>query len=127
MPTEKLPHLARELARIDRLLHESVAPDREAGLLVTLGRDGDDGNAVERRLAAKAQRDLVAIQPRDVEIDQHQIGALRDREAYAFKAVRGVDHLDALRGQELSHEEAISGIVFDVQNTRHGDLPANIA
>ncbi len=66
-----------ERARVDWLLEEAVAPDRQAGLAIALGGDGHDGHPRQRSLAAQPQGDLEAVEPGDVQVDQHQIRPLR--------------------------------------------------
>ena len=114
-----LPDQAGEAARVDGLLDEAVAPDGEARVAIALGGDGDDGHAAERRLAAQAERHLVAVEPGDVEVDEDQVGPLRQRRAHALEAVGGVDDLVPLGGEELAHEQAVPRVVLDVKNARH--------
>ena len=117
---EVLAHLAREVARVDRLLDEAVAADGEARLAIALGGDGDDRHAVERRLAAQAQRHLVAVEARDVQVDEHEIGPLREiARRTPFEAVGGVDHLVPVGREELADEEPVPRVVLDVQHARH--------
>src|SRR4029079_18490142 len=60
-----------------------------------------------------------AVEPRNVEVDQHQIRLVREREPNSRQAVRSVHHLQPLCRQELSNEEAVSRIVLDMKNSRH--------
>ena len=39
------------------------------------------GHAAERRLAAKPERHLVAVEPGDVEVDEHEVGPLASARA----------------------------------------------
>ena len=119
-PRQVPAHELREAARVDGLLDEAVAPDGEARVAVALGGDGDDGHAAERRLAPQAQRHLVAVEPRDVEVDEHQVRAA------AASALRtpsspsvGVDDLVPVGREELADEKAVARVVLDVKNARH--------
>ena len=116
MPAQVAPHLGGELAGVDGLLDEAVAADGEARLLVALGGDRDDRDVAQRRLTAQPERHFVAVEARDVEVDQHQIGALPDREAHALEAVGRVDDLVALGHEKLSYEKTIGRVVFDMKN-----------
>jgi hypothetical protein len=108
-----------EAARVDRLLNEAVAPDREARVAVALGRDGDDPDAAERGLAPEAQRHLVPVEAGDIEVHEHEIGAGGKRAADALEAVGRVDHLVSFGGQQFADEEAIRRVVLNVKNARH--------
>ena len=117
--------LLREVARVDGLLHEAVAADGEARVAIALGGDRDDGHAVERRLGAKAQRDLEAVEAGDVQVDEDDVRPLRDREANALETVGGVDHLVTVGREELADEQPIARVVLDVQHARHGRIIAS--
>ncbi len=77
----------REAPRVDRLLDEAVAADGEARVAVPLGGDRDDGHVAQRRLAAQPERHLVAVEAGDVEVDEDQVGPLRQSAAHALEAV----------------------------------------
>ena len=47
-------HRRREAPRVDRLLDEAIAADREARVTVAFGRDGDDRDPFEGRFAPAA-------------------------------------------------------------------------
>ncbi len=119
MPGEVLADQRREASRVNGLLDEAVAPHGEARVALPLGGDRDDRNAAQRRLAPQPQRDLVAVEARDVEIDEDQIGPGRQSAANPLEAVDGVDDLEALGREQFAHEETVPGVVLDVQNTRH--------
>jgi hypothetical protein len=71
---------------------------------------------VERRLPTEAQRDLVPVEPGDVEVHEDEVGPLRDREPYALETVGRVDDLVPVGREQLADEEAVSRVVFDVKN-----------
>jgi hypothetical protein len=116
VPTEIQPDDGREAAGIDGLLDEAVAADGKARVPVSFGRDGDDAQALERRLASQTERHLVSIEARDVDVDEHQIRVDLDGAPNPFETVGRIDDLVPLRHEELSHEETIGRIVFDVKN-----------
>jgi hypothetical protein len=114
-----LPHQAAEAPPVDGLLDEPVATDGEAGIAVALGRDRDDRDRPERRLASQAKRDLVAVEPRDVEIHEDEVRALRQRSPHALEAVGRVDDFVPLGDEQLAYQEPVSRVILDVKNTRH--------
>ena len=127
-PAEELHHLGREAPRINRLLNEARAPNRHARLSVTLGGNRDDGRLFEHRLGAQAKGHLVAVEARQVDIHENQRGPLGQSQANAFKSIGGIHHLKALGGEQFAHEEAVRGIVFDVENARrHASSVAELA
>jgi len=109
-----------ELARVDRLFDEAVGADRQAGLAIAFGGDGDDRRAFQARHAAQPQRHLVAVEVGDVDVYEHQVRSRRFGEADALQAAVGVDDLVARRLQKFANEQAARGVVFDVQDSGHG-------
>ena len=67
------------------------------------------GTPLERGLAAQPERDLVAVEARDVQIDQHEVGPLRQSAADPLEAVGGVDDLVAVGREQLAHEKPVRG------------------
>ena len=127
MSSRRAPQVALdrlgELARVDGLLQEPVAADGEARVAIPFGGDGHDGHAGERGLAAQPQGDLVAVEPGHVEVDQHQIGPLaRSRGCTPSRpSAASITSCPAVC-EELADEEPVAGIVFDVEDARHGSF-----
>jgi tetraacyldisaccharide-1-P 4'-kinase len=111
-----------ELTRVDRFLNEPVAAHDETCLAVALRRDGYNRHVVKMLLAPQAQRNLVAVESRDIHVDQNQLGLRALGKPHAFETILRVDHLVTVSSQELSDEQAIAWVVLDVQNTRHSLL-----
>jgi hypothetical protein len=116
---EEALDLRGEAAHVDRLLDEAIAAHGEARLAVAFGRDRHDRHARERVRAAQAQRDLVAVEVRDVQIDDDQIRRRLLREAHALEAARRVEHLVTRRCEDLAHEQAAPRVVLDVEDLGH--------
>ena len=112
--------LVGEAAGVDRLLHEAIGADGQAGLLVALGGDRDDRRALQLGDAAQAQRHLVAVQVGHVDVDQHEVRLLGFGQSHALEASLGVQYLVAGSVEQLPHQQAVGGIVFDVEDFGHG-------
>ena len=79
-------------------------------------------HAFQAAVGPKTQRDLVPVEAWNVQVDQHEIGPLRERQTHAFEAVGRFDDVHAVGDEELSDEQTIARIVFDMQDARHGSL-----
>lgn len=108
-----------KLPGVDGLLDVAVGAKGEAGLPIPFGGDRDDGNLFEAGDAPNPKGDFVAVEVRDVDVDEDQIRVNLRREAHAFEAALGVEDLVACGGEQLLDEAAAVGIVFDVENASH--------
>src|SRR5690606_37981677 len=86
---------------------------------VALRRDGDDGHPLQPLLRAQAQGHLVAVESRDGDVDEDEIELSLGRLADPLQAVRGVHHIEPCRGQQLANQEAVRGVIFDVEHAGH--------
>jgi hypothetical protein len=111
---EKSSDEGRETAGVDGFLNEAVTPDREARVAIPFRGDGDDGNPAQGGLTAKAQRHLVTVEPRNVEVDENQVGTHGERATNTLKAIGRINDFMALRSEELTDEQSISLIILDV-------------
>jgi hypothetical protein len=105
-----------ETAGINGLLNESIASDRKARVSIALGGYGDDPQALQRWLAPQSQGYLVSIEPGNVEIHEHEVGAILDRESHSFEPIGRIDDLMAFGHEKLSDEKTVGGVVFDMKN-----------
>ena len=72
-----------------------------SAVIATMGTPLSDASLRRRSV------DLVAVEAGDVEVDEDEVGPLRDGEAHALEAVGGVDDLVPVGREELAHEEAV--------------------
>jgi len=105
-----------ETSGIDGLLNEAIASDRKARVSIAFGGYRDDPQALERRFTTQSQGYLVPIEPGNVEIHEHEIGAILDSEPHSFEPIGRIDDLMAFGHEKLSDEKTVGGVVFDMKN-----------
>jgi hypothetical protein len=82
--------------------------------MATMGVVASDG------MPRRAQRDLVAVEVRDVDVHQDQVRHQLGRDANALEAGGGVHHRVPRGAQQLGDQAPVHGVVFDVQDGGHG-------
>src|SRR5258706_13042030 len=104
---EVVRDLARQLARVDRFGHESVATGVQGGLFVALYRmrgDGDDDQITRRQLGSELAGEREAGHPWQLEIEEEKAWMkCRQHPECRFGVVCGANVV-ALRAQEVRDE-----------------------
>src|SRR5215471_11065158 len=111
--------LGQELARAEGLRHVVVAAGEPRLLLVTaqrIGRDHDDGDRLEIGIGLDTPRRLVAVEQRQLDIHEDQVGAARLRGCHRVLAVLGFDQVEARPGEEIMQDLSGVLLVFDHEN-----------
>lgn len=103
----------------NRFLQKAGTAYRQARVAVALGGNGHDGNSLERVLCAQAQRHLKTIQPRNVEIHQHQIGLRAARQTNPSHSVGGFQHFVPSASKQFANQQPVRRIILDVNNAGH--------
>ena len=119
LAADKLGHLLRQQARVDRLEQVAVAARHQgalAGAGGAVGGERHDRHAPQMHEAAQARGRLVAIQAGDAQIHKHQGGPRLAGQGQALGAVLGDDHLVAARAEHALHQALVVAVVFDVED-----------
>src|SRR5215469_9339372 len=109
----------QELARAEGLRHVVVAPGEPRLLLVTtqrVGRDHDDGDRLEIGIGLDTPRRLVAVEQRQLDIHEDQVGAARLRGCHRVLAVLGFDQVEAGPGEQIMQDPSVVLLVLDHEN-----------
>src|SRR5262245_46160122 len=116
---QELPDLSEQGSRAERLRHVRVAAGGE-GLLVVpgkrIGRDRDDGNRLEGGVRLDLSRDLVAVDPRQLDVHQDEVRALSGSGADAVLPGVGLQHLVAGVTQQIAQDLPVLLVVLDHQD-----------
>jgi hypothetical protein len=104
---------------VDRLLDVAVASGLHRPRPVRRHRvrgDRDDRDGGQRRVGLQRARDRIAVHARQLDVQQHQRGALARRHCQPGRAVGGMQHLPAVRLQQEGHEVTVVLVVLDQQD-----------
>src|SRR5262249_12760401 len=128
----ELAHLRQELARAEGLGDVAVAAGIARLLLIArarVGGDGDHGYRLELGNGLDAAGRLVAVDHRELDVHEDEVGLVLRRHGDALLAGHGLDHLVAGAGQEiaddgsvvlgvLDHEDALAHAASSFRSTR---------
>lgn len=82
--SQELLERRREGPRVDRLLNEAVAANRETRRAIPFRRDRHDRNLTKRCVTTEAKRNFVSVESGNVQVDQHEVRSLRARQSHAL-------------------------------------------
>src|SRR5881392_321995 len=119
-------HSRQELEHAERLRDVIVRPQTQAANLVGLfAARGEDEDGHPAPLVAQRAQHAVAVQPRQHQIENHQVGPCVTRAGEPLGAVLHDDDLVALDLEVVAQPEGEVGVVFDDEDPGHAVAPAS--
>ena len=120
---EQALHGLEEFLQVDRLADEAV--EAGGGDLAAIGRhhrggERDDRDARASRIGAQLPQRLDAVDAGQLDVHQHEVGLLLDRQAHALLAGHGLERVVALGLQHVARELHVLLVVLDDQDRAHG-------
>ena len=119
LAVQELLHLLGERVDVDRLLDVAVAAGHQGALTIAfhrVGGDRDDRGVGEGRERLDHRHHLVAVDGRQVHVQQDQRRLLADGGLDPGQSVLGVDDRVPLRLEDGADQHAVLAVVLDVED-----------
>ena len=116
---QELGDHAGEAVNVDRLGDVAVAPGGEDPLPVAgvrVGRERHDERRGKGGKRAERGRRLVAVEARETDVQQDEVGPLANRLVDALQTILGLEELVPLSHQEPADETPVVRVVLDVED-----------
>ena len=121
-PAEHRTNPGDQLPRAERLGHVVVGTELEADERVRLVAARGEHHDRDRRGRAQAARDVEAVEARQAEVEDDQVGVVPGRGLERGRTVARDEHLEARPLEVVADELHDLGLVVDDQDRAHGGI-----